>query len=102
MYKHIVLWKIKETSDPEEKKEIMLKVKEKLEGLPAGIGEIITFEVGLNAGDYAASFYDISLISVFENKASFLKYTRYPIHNEVVAYIQSVQSAEQIVDYEFN
>ena len=69
--------------------------------MPAVIPEIIEYEVAENVGDYGASFYDICLISVFENKDTFWNYTKYPEHNAVVAYIQSVQVDEQIVDFEF-
>jgi len=100
MYKHLVFWKIKDTGDELRNIEIIESVKNKLECLPAEIPEIISYEVGLNIGNYGASFYDISLISVFENKDTFWAYTKYPVHDEVVAYIQSVQEAEQIVDYE--
>jgi hypothetical protein len=46
-----------------------------------------------------ASFFDVSLISVFDTKDTFWKYTNYPVHDEVVAYISSVMEAEEIVDY---
>lgn len=73
----------------------------KLNALPAAIPEVREYEVAQNIGDYGASFYDICLISVFENKDTFWNYTKYPKHDEAVAYIQSVQEAEQIVDFEF-
>jgi hypothetical protein len=101
MYKHLVFWKIKDTGDKLRNIEIIEKVKNKLESLPGDIPEIISYEVGVNIGSYGASFYDISLISVFENKDTFWAYTKYPVHDEVVAYIQSVQEAEKIVDYEY-
>jgi hypothetical protein len=100
MYKHLVFWKIKDTGDPLKNADIIEKVKTKLESLPNEIPEIKRYEIGVNEGSYGASFYDISLISVFENKDTFWAYTKYPVHDEVVAYIQSVQEGEQIVDYE--
>lgn len=100
MYKHVVLWKLQETSNGKNKAALALEVKAKLEALPAQIPEIIDFEVALNIGDYGASFFDVSLIATFENKTTFWNYTKYPIHDEAVAFIQSVQVAEEIVDYE--
>jgi hypothetical protein len=100
-YKHVVFWKIKDTGDPLRNVEIIEKVKGKLESLPSAIPEILSYEIGVNVGKYGASFYDICLISVFENKDTFWAYTKYPVHDEVVAFIQSVQESEQIVDYEF-
>lgn len=100
MYKHLVFWKIKDTAYGKSKATLISEVKAKLDSLPSHIPEIISYETAINIGDYEASFYDISLISVFENKDTFWNYTKYPIHDEVVAYISSIMEAEQIVDYE--
>lgn len=101
MYKHVVFWKIKDEVNGVSKNEIVADVIKKLNALPAVIPEIMEYEVAENIGDYGASFFDICLISVFENKETFWNYTKYPKHDEVVVYIQSVQLAEEIVDFEF-
>lgn len=100
MYKHIVLWKLKEEVDGTSRKELALEVKRRLDELPGQIPEIVSYETGINIGDYGASFFDVSIISVFENKTTFWAYTKYPAHDAVVTYIQSVTEAEEIVDYE--
>jgi len=100
MYKHIVLWKVKDGAKGFSAKELALEVKRRLDELPTHIPEIVSFETAINIGNYGASFYDVSLISVFENKDTFWNYTKYPVHDDVVAFIQSVQEAEHIVDYE--
>ncbi len=98
MYKHLVMWRIK--PDIANKQAIAQDIKRRLESLPAVIKEIRQYEVGLNTGDYRASFFDIGLISVFDDKAGFLRYTRYPEHDKAVAFISSVTAEEQIVDFE--
>ncbi len=100
MYKHVVLWKLKDEVKGVKKNELALEVKRRLESLPSKISEIKEYEVAINIGNYGASFFDVSLISVFENKDTFWAYTKYPEHDDVVAFIQSVQEDEQIVDYE--
>ncbi len=100
MYKHVVLWKIRDTGNEIKNQKIINNVVEKLEKFPAAIPEIVSYELAVNIGDYGASFYDICLISTFKNKDEFWAYTKYPVHDEAVAYIQSVQEAEQIVDFE--
>jgi hypothetical protein len=100
MYKHVVLWKLRDKADGKSKSELAIEVKKRLDALPAHISEIKHYETAINVGDYGASFFDVSLISVFENKDTFWKYTKYPVHDKVVAYIQSVTEAEEIVDYE--
>ncbi|GAB1308854.1 Dabb family protein [Urechidicola sp. KH5] len=100
MYKHIVLWKLKDQGSQEKNQLLAKEVKRRLDELPKHISEIVVYETAINVGDYGASFFDISLISVFENKDTFWAYTKYPLHDEVVAYIQSVTVAEEIVDYQ--
>lgn len=99
MYKHVVLWKLKEEANGMSKKELALEVKKRLDELPSHIPEIRSYETAVNIGDYGASFFDVSLISEFENRDTFWNYTKYPIHDQVVAYIQTVMTAEEIVDY---
>ena len=102
MYKHLVFWKLKNNAKGLSNKELCKEVQRRLDELPGNIPEIITYETAINLGDYEASFFDVSLISTFKDKDDFWKYTKYRIHDEVVAYIQSVQIDEQIVDYELN
>lgn len=100
MYKHVVLWKLKEQADGKSRNELAIEVKRRLDELPSQIPEIVSYETAINIGDYGASFFDVSVISAFENKDTFWTYTKYPMHDAVVAYIQSIMEAEEIVDYE--
>lgn len=99
MYTHIVLLKLKENANGMNRAQLAQEAKQRLDELPSHIPEIITYETGINVGDYGASFFDVSLVSTFENKDMFWAYTKYQVHDEVVAYIQSIQEAEEIVDY---
>jgi len=99
MYKHIVMWKMKESANGRPRKDIASEVKKRLETLPAIIPEIVDFEVARNIGAYGASFFDVSLIATYADEAAFKRYCVYPEHDAVVAYIQSVIVAEVIVDY---
>ena len=100
MYKHIVLWKLKKQLEEMTHVELAQEVKRRFDELPTHIPEIKQYETAINIGDYNACFYDVSLISSFDNKDDFWAYTKYPIHDKVVHYIQSVTVSEQIVDYE--
>ncbi len=101
MYKHVVLWKLKDGANGLSKKELCIEVKRQLDELAREIAEINSYEVGINVGDYGASFFDVSLVSTFDDFESFWNYTKYPIHDKVVAYIQTVMVAEEIVDYSY-
>jgi hypothetical protein len=99
MYKHLVLWKMKESANGMSRAELAAEVKSRLGSLVDVIPEIQEYEVGINIGAYGASFFDVGLISAFENEEAFKRYCVYPEHDAVVAYIQSVTNAEEIVDY---
>jgi len=98
MYKHLVLWRLK--ADAPNKQTLAQEIKRRLDSLPAVIKEIRQYEVGLNTGAYRASFFEIGLISAFDDEAGFLRYIQYPEHDAVVAFISSVTAEEQIVDFE--
>lgn len=100
MYKHVVLWKVKSDLDSQEKSAQVNKASEMLGKLPAHISGITQFEVGINIGDYQATFYDFCLVSAFETRADFDNYCRDPVHNSVVEFIGSITEDEQIVDFE--
>jgi len=100
MYKHLVMWKLKDEANGKTREENAIEMKKRLESLPGVIKEIRQYEVSINIGSYGASFYDLGLISSFDNKDDFWAYTKYPEHDAVLAFIQSVQLDEQIVDYE--
>ena len=99
MYKHVVLWKLKDEAHGLSRSELAKEVKKRLETLPDVISEIENFEVGINIGAYGASFFDVSLMCTYVDEAAFKRYCAYPEHDAVVAYIQSVTVAEEIVDY---
>ena len=80
--------------------ELASEVKRRLESLRTVIKEIRRYDVGINIGDYGASFFDVGLLSAFDTKADFERYCEYREHHAVVAFIQSVQEDEQIVDFE--
>jgi hypothetical protein len=100
MYKHVVLWKLKDEVDGMDKAALAAEVKRQLETLPAIISEIEEYEIGINIGAYGASFFDMSIIATYPDEEAFKRYCVYPEHDAVVAYIQSVTVAEEIVDYE--
>ncbi len=100
MYKHIVLWKIRDDIEADAKPEQISKARAMLNELPAQIDGIERYEVGVNTADYAASFFDFSLYSVFRSREAFEKYCQHPEHDKVVAYITGIVDEERIVDYD--
>ena len=100
MYIHLVMWKLADQAGGKTKEENALEMKKRLDALPAAIKEIRQYDVGINIGGYGASFYDLGLVASYDNVDDFWAYTKYPEHDAVLEFIQSIQEDEQIVDYE--
>ena len=94
------MWRLKDTANEMARAELAAEVRRRLGALPAIIKEIRQYDVGVNVGDYGASFFDVGLIATFDSKDDFEAYCHYPEHDDVVAFIQSVQEEEQIIDFE--
>ena len=99
MIKHIVLWKLKESSEGKSKAENIQIMKSMLEGLPAKTGGCIrTLEVGVNLKDSAESA-DITLYSEFNSLEDLERYTKHPEHMKVAEFIGKVRSERRVMDY---
>lgn len=99
MYKHLVLWKLKSVEDRSEFESRVEGVVERFRALPKYIPEIVECEVGVNVGDYGASFFDISLCATFNNREEFWRYTQYAEHDAALDFLRPLLEEEQIVDY---
>jgi len=73
MYKHLVMWRLKDDA-PDKQALAREIITRRLDSLSAVIKEIRQYEVGINTGAYDASFFDVGLISAFDDKAGFARY----------------------------
>lgn len=99
MIHHIVMIKLKTTTDANEKNTFKQKIKNALEGLPSIIEEIRYYEVGLNVVESGRAF-DIVLISHFNSLEDLNKYIVHPGHKNVVKTINQYSEHIISVDYE--
>ena len=97
MITHIVMWKCKENAEGGTKTENMNRLKAMLEALPALIGGIHKFEVGIN---YNPEGYDLALYSVFDNKQALEAYQIHQDHVKVKNFVKSITEGRSVVDYE--
>ncbi len=67
MVKHIVMWRMAESEDKEQRAK---DIKENLEALKGKIDVLVNIEVGLNFNDTDAAS-DVVLVSEFETKRGF-------------------------------
>jgi hypothetical protein len=98
VFKHIVLWKFKDTAEGATKTENLRTAKALLDSLPSKIPHVASFEVGIDVLHSDAS-YDLVLNSSFENKDELLAYQQHPDHVRVVEFLRRVHAGKVVVDY---
>lgn len=98
MIKHIVMWKLKEFSNGNDKAQNAKIMKERLEKLPKIIPEVSFLEVGIDVSNSSSS-YDVVLCSEFENEEKLKVYANHPEHLKVGKFIAEVKEERIVVDY---
>jgi hypothetical protein len=94
MITHVVLFKLKDTSQKS-----VEKARDVLSGMKGKIPLLRHLEVGMDVLHSERS-YDIALITRFDSMNDLKAYQMHPIHLEVAKYINSVKEASIAVDYE--
>ena len=98
MIKHIVMWKLKDFAEGENKLRNAEKIKSLLGNLRNKIDQLISIEVGININE-SDSAYDIVLYSEFKNKEDLGIYQNHPDHVKVVEFVGKVVENRVVVDY---
>ena len=99
MVKHIVLWRLKEQAQGNDRKKNALLVKQKLESMRGKIPGLLKIEVGF---DFSATpdSSDVVLYSEFESKEALEVYQSHPVHEAVKPFVKEVRTDRRVVDYE--
>jgi hypothetical protein len=98
MIRHIVMFKFREAAEGADKENNIQRIKSELEALPAKIGEIKFFEVGINFSNTNAA-YDLVLCSEFESKEALYSYQKHPDHVKVAELVGRVCDDRVVTDY---
>lgn len=101
MIRHIVMWTIKETSQPREKLELMAELKSRLLLLKEEIPEIMDMKVNFNAMSAPANNYDIVLECEFSSWNHLETYQKHPAHVAVAEYVNNIRQNRAAIDYEY-
>lgn len=96
MFEHIVLFKPKPSTTPEEENELI----KQLLDLPNHIPEIMDLSAGRTVTDRAQG-YTIGLVVRFHSQAGLEAYQPHPAHQRVVAYVRQIIEDTIAVDYPF-
>lgn len=99
MIKHIVMWKLRETAEGNDRAHNALLAKAKLEALAGRIPGLLKIEVGINFCEEDAAA-DIVLYSEFTDRAALDAYQVHPEHEAVKTFVMAIKSARHMVDYE--
>lgn len=98
MVRHIVMWKMADAPDAQER---ALAIKKNLEALKNEIDEIVEIEVGINFNE-SESASDVVLVSAFRTKEELEIYQDHPSHKSVGAnYVRPYVKERRVVDYEY-
>ncbi|MDW7650188.1 MAG: Dabb family protein [Bacillota bacterium] len=94
MLKHIVLFKLKDTSADN-----LARVENILQGMRGKIPELKDFEVGfdINGSDYS---YDVAFVAEFASLKDLEGYRAHPLHQEVSNAVKSASESYVKIDYE--
>ena len=99
MIKHIVLWKLKDHAEGENRERNLERMQALLEALPGLIPEIKVFEVG-RALEPSPTTYDLALYSEFASREGLQRYIDHPEHQKVVQYVRAITDQRAAMDYE--
>ena len=99
MFKHIVLWTLKDQAEGADRAANALEMKRRLDACAGIVPGMRAFEVTIAQPGLEAT-YDVVLYSEFEDKAALEAYARHPTHQAVVPFIGAIREARQCMDYE--
>jgi quinol monooxygenase YgiN len=95
MLKHVVIWKVKESSQRDAH---VASVRQALEGLRGRIPGLLAIEVGTDIG-YDTSGQDVVLYSEFADRAALDAYQDHPLHQDAKALIGPLLTNRVAIDW---
>lgn len=99
MIKHVVMWRLKEEAEGNNKTTNLELTKKKLLQLKPAIPQIESLEVGENINSSDAA-YDLVLITTHHDKNVLLEYINHPEHQAAAGFIGKVVKERVVVDFE--
>lgn len=101
MFKHIVLWKLKDEAHGNSKEENAAKLKRLVEELNGKIPGLIHVEVGINCNRTGSpDESDVALYSEFDDKKAFEDYVIHPEHQKILPFSTSIFTDKRVIDLE--
>jgi len=99
MFKHIVMWKLRESAGGRSGAENARLMKERFEELANMFEGLRHLEVGIDLLHTDASA-DVVLYTEFESRAAYEAYNAHPAHKAIAAFITDLRLERHVIDYE--
>lgn len=100
MIRHIVLFKLREFPNPQEKMAAAETLKAELMKLKSKIPVIVEFEVGINFS-MDPSAWDVTINSTFRSREDLEIYRLHPDHQAFILFNKNYSEKKAITDFEF-
>lgn len=98
MVRHLILWKLKEGLSDEEKKQVMVNIKEHLEALVGKVPGLISLDIVIN--EMQSSNADVMLDSKLESEDALKGYQVHPEHVSAAdTYVRPFTEVRMCMDY---
>ncbi len=98
MVKHIVMWRLKEEAQGNDKVTNARLIKERLEALNGQISGLIRLEVGIDF--LGEGNLDVVLCSELEDRKALDTYQNHPLHQALLPFVKEAVTERKAVDYE--
>lgn len=99
MHKRIIMWRLKDNTQDQSRKDNAQLLKGMLEQLPSKISGIEHLKVALNIAE-APDAADLVLISFYQDKQAYERFLKHPEYLKVIMFINNVSSDQRFVEYE--
>jgi hypothetical protein len=101
MIKHIVFWRLNESTHGNDKQTNSRLLKDKLLAMKGKVDGLLKIEVGFDFSNEKDSC-DVVLYSEFSSKEALHQYQIHPDHQEIKKWINDVRYERRVVDYEIS
>jgi hypothetical protein len=99
MFKHIVMWKLKESAAGRSRQTNATLIKEQFEELANMLDGLRHLEVGIDVLHTDRSA-DVVLYTEFESRTAYEAYEAHPAHKALAASITELREERRVIDYE--
>ncbi|NBC32347.1 MAG: hypothetical protein GVY13_06685 [Alphaproteobacteria bacterium] len=99
MFRHVLLWKVKDGVEGRSKDEAVAYLCDRVEAIRTEIPQIRALDVGANRAQVGYAC-DMAVIIDFDSWDDLVAFTEHPAHHALAESVAPYQDAHYVVDYE--